>query len=78
MGKSEIYIVSTGMGKGNYLTGNAIELLKKADLIVGYKKYINDINGLIQGKEVYATGMTEEVDRCKYVIKQALVVKKLP
>ena len=74
---SQIYIVSTGMGKGNYMTANAVELLKKADLIVGYTKYIDDIKDLISGKEIYATGMMEEVARCKYVLEQALSHKKV-
>ncbi|HBH18866.1 MAG TPA: precorrin-3B C(17)-methyltransferase, partial [Cyanobacteria bacterium UBA9579] len=36
MSKGEIYIISTGTGNVQQLTGNACELLGKADLIVGY------------------------------------------
>jgi precorrin-3B C17-methyltransferase len=77
MKKGEIYVVSTGMGNTGSLTGNALELLNKADMVVGYTKYISNISGLIQGKEIYATGMTHEVERCKYAIKQALEFKKV-
>ncbi|HBH18867.1 MAG TPA: precorrin-3B C(17)-methyltransferase, partial [Cyanobacteria bacterium UBA9579] len=48
-----------------------------ADLIVGYTKYIKDIESLIKDKEVYSTGMTHEVDRCKYAVGQALTSKKV-
>ena len=77
MSKGEIYIISTGSGNIQQITGNAMEFLKKADLIVGYSKYIKDIASAIEGKEVYSTGMTHEVDRCKYAIKQALTSKKV-
>ena len=77
MSKGEIYIISTGTGNVQQLTGNACELLGKADLIVGYTKYIKDIESLIKDKEVYSTGMTHEVDRCKYAVEQALTSKKV-
>lgn len=77
MTKGEIYIVSTGMGTVQHLTHNALEALKNADLIVGYNKYIKDIAPIIEGKEIYQTGMTHEVERCKYAIKQALDSKKV-
>lgn len=77
MSKGEIYIISTGCGNPSYLTQNASELLKKSNLIIGYNKYIKDIKEVIQGKEVFSTGMTHEVDRCKYAIKEALAFKKV-
>lgn len=72
MRKGEIYIVSTGIGEKDHLTYNALALLQKADLIVGYQKYIDDIKPLIEKKIIYSTGMTQEVDRCKYAIQKAL------
>ncbi|OGI18690.1 MAG: precorrin-3B C(17)-methyltransferase [Candidatus Melainabacteria bacterium RIFOXYA2_FULL_32_9] len=77
MSKGEIYIVSTGTGNIQQLTGNAVECLNKADLIVGYSKYIKDIESLIEGKEIYSTGMTHEVDRCKYAVQETLKSKKV-
>lgn len=77
MQKGEIYLVSTGAGGIEQITQNAILALDKAELIVGYTKYIKDIEPLLQNKEVYTTGMTHEVERCKYAIKQALNLKKV-
>ncbi|MFH0926107.1 MAG: precorrin-3B C(17)-methyltransferase [bacterium] len=84
MKKGELYIISSGVGQGGYLTSNTLRLLEKSELIVGYKKYIQDIQPLIKNKlsanydtEVYSTGMTQEVDRCKYAIKQALNKKRV-
>lgn len=77
MQKGEIYIVSTGTGNLGQLTSNALKALEKSELIVGYKKYIEDIFELIQNKEIQASGMKQEVDRCKYVIEEALKLKKV-
>lgn len=72
MKKGQIYIISTGTGNGEQLTLNALNLLKRSELIVGYSKYIDDIKNIIANKKTYSTGMTKEVDRCKYAINQAL------
>ena len=76
MQKGEIYIISTGAGPG-YITPNAFAALEKADLIAGYTKYLKDIASLIENKETYSTGMTQEAERCKYAVKQALTGKKV-
>lgn len=77
MNKGEIYILSTGTGDTGQLTRNVVDLLEKSDLIVSYTKYTKDIAPVIEGKEVYTTGMTHEVDRCKYALEQALTSKKV-
>jgi precorrin-3B C17-methyltransferase len=77
MKKGEIYIVSTGVGEKEHMTFNALTMLQKADIIVGYKKYIEDIKPLIEGKLSYSSGMTQEVDRCKYAIEKALEKNKV-
>ncbi len=62
MQKGHIYIVSTGVGNVGQLTQNALKALEKSDMIVGYTKYISDISPIIEGKEIYSTGMTQEVE----------------
>ena len=77
MSKGAIYILSTGTGDPGQLTRNVVDYLQKADLIVSYTKYLKDIESVVKGKEVYSTGMTHEVERCKYAIEQALQSKKV-
>jgi len=60
-----------------HLTFKAKEALETCDVVVGYKTYIDLIKGVIQGKEVFSTGMTKEVDRCQRAIKLASQGKKV-
>ncbi len=53
------------------MTPAAREALRKSAAVVGYKRYIDLISPLIAGKEVLASGMTEEVDRVKKALDLA-------
>lgn len=66
-----IYIVGTGPGDMKHITPLAQDAIKKSDVIVGYNTYLTLIEGLIKGKEIYSTGMTREVDRCKKAVELA-------
>lgn len=50
----------------------ARKVIKKADIIVGYKRYLDLIKKLIIDKESAAFGMREEIKRARYAIDQAL------
>jgi len=39
--------------------------------VVGYKHYLEHIDDLTDGKELIASGMTEEVDRCRAALERA-------
>lgn len=79
MGKSMSHIDIVGIGGGKYegMTMEALESLKKADVIVGYTKYIELIKPSFPDKEIYATGMKQEVDRCKAALDMALEGKRI-
>ncbi|WP_050607948.1 precorrin-3B C(17)-methyltransferase [Clostridium niameyense] len=62
MGK--LYVVGIGPGSLENMTIKAQQALKESNIIVGYSKYINYVQSLIEGKEVYSTGMKKEEDRC--------------
>lgn len=46
-------------------------MLKEADLIIGYKTYIELIKDIIEGKEIISSGMKKEVERCTFAIEKA-------
>ena len=50
----------------------AYRVIRQADIIVGYKTYINLIDELLEGKEVLSSGMMKEIDRSKLAIEKAL------
>jgi len=68
---SKLTLVSTGAGGSRYLTNEAIEAIKGADLIVAYTKYAKDLPELVEGKEVFTTPMTKEIERVQYAIDEA-------
>lgn len=69
MGK--LYVVGIGPGGLEHMTLKAKEVIKESEIIVGYTKYIKLIKSLIEGKEVFSTGMKAEVERCKKALELA-------
>ena len=59
-----LYVVGTGPGSAEYMTVAAINALKKSDIIIGYKTYLELIPEFLEGKEVISSEMMKEVDRC--------------
>lgn len=39
---------------------------------MGYKRYIGLVAPLLEGKEIFSNGMTEETERCRWAIEAAL------
>lgn len=76
-GPGKISVVGIGPGGLDQLTGKAVEALKDADAVAGYTRYVNLIKELIKGKEVFTSGMTEEVLRCEGAVSLALSGKKV-
>lgn len=60
-----------GPGKRDLLTPRAMESIKKADVVIGYKTYINLIADLLNEKQVISSGMRKEAERAQLAIEQA-------
>lgn len=69
MGK--LFLVGIGPGGREHMTLRAIEALREADAVVGYKTYLELIGDLITGKDVVSTGMREEVERVRMAVDLA-------
>ncbi len=67
----KLCIVGTGPGSLQHLTPMAKKAIEDADVIIGYKTYLDLIKPLLPGKEVLSSGMMQEVDRCKKAIELA-------
>lgn len=67
----KLYVIGIGPGGLEHMTIKAREAIKESDVIVGYTKYIKMIEPLIEDKEVFATGMRGEEERCKKAIELA-------
>ena len=71
MNRSLVYVVGLGPGGAQYLTAQAQTALQAADVLCGYTVYIDLVRPLYPDKEVYATGMTREIDRCRWALETA-------
>jgi precorrin-3B methylase len=55
----------------------ALKALTEAEVIAGYKTYLELISDLLVGKTVFSSGMKKEIDRCREAIDQALAGKRV-
>jgi precorrin-3B C17-methyltransferase len=70
-GTGTLYVVGTGPGSIKYMTIGAIDVLKSADVIIGYKTYLELIPEFLENKEVISSEMMKEVDRSRKAIDLA-------
>ncbi|MBI9081575.1 MAG: precorrin-3B C(17)-methyltransferase [Pseudodesulfovibrio sp.] len=64
--------VSLGPGDESLLTPAARKAIESADVVAGYKGYMELVNPvLLKGKEVISTGMMGEVERARLAIESA-------
>lgn len=65
-----INVVGIGQNRENMTLG-AIKAIEESDVIIGYKKYINQIEDLLEGKEVIKKGMGDEIARAELAIEKS-------
>ena len=75
--ENAVYVVGLGPGDVSYLTQEAQSALEHADAICGYKLYIDLIEPEFPCEEYYATGMTQEIDRCRWALEKAHTGKRV-
>jgi precorrin-3B C17-methyltransferase len=66
-----------GIGPGDPLdrTRRAEAAIIGSDVVVGYRQYLDLVEDLTKGKEIVASGMTQEVERCRAALRQAAAGK---
>lgn len=67
----KLFIVGVGPGHHDHMTQRALQVIEESDTIVGYTTYVNIVNDLIDGKDVYRYAMTQEVERAHQCIDLA-------
>lgn len=71
MSRKLVSVVGLGPGNAQFLTAQAQAALQKADVLCGYTVYIDLVRPHYPEKEVYTTGMTREIDRCRWALEAA-------
>ncbi len=67
----KIYAVGLGPGSPAMLSPRAKEVLENCDTIAGYRSYLEQIPDLIENKQIIASGMRQELDRCRTALDAA-------
>ena len=69
--KSKIYVVGMGPGREDMMTGEAIQALEQADVIIGYTVYLKLLGERFGQKEFLSTPMKQERERCVMCFEEA-------
>ena len=73
---SKLIVAGIGSGDPDTMTVAVDNVLKSADIIIGYNVYIDLVKDQYPGKEFLSTAMTKEVDRCRLALDSALKGKR--
>lgn len=75
--RGRLAVVGIGPGDPDQMSLRAYRIIKEADVIVGYKTYLNLLGNLLDGKEVASSGMTKEIERCQLAVDLAVSGKNV-
>jgi adenosylcobyric acid synthase len=71
MSQGKLYVVGIGPGDLQHLTPAARAAIAAAEVVAGYQTYLDLIPELLAGKELLASGMRQEVERCRQALERA-------
>ena len=74
---TRIYVVGMGPGKEEMMTGEAIQALEEANVIIGYSVYLKLLGERFQEKEFLSTPMRQEKERCMMCFEEAAKGKQV-
>ena len=66
-----VYVVGLGPGGPQFLTAQAQSALTQAEVLCGYTVYLELVRPYFPDKTYYSTGMTREIDRCRWALETA-------
>lgn len=68
---AKLYVVGIGPGRADLMTREALEALNEAEVIAGYRLYVELIRGQFPDKTYIETGMRGETERCRRAVEEA-------
>lgn len=74
---NKIYIIGIGPGAYQKMTLEAIQILERVDIIIGYHVYVDLIKEYFPKKEFLTSPMRKEIERCKMALEQARKGKEI-
>jgi precorrin-3B C17-methyltransferase len=69
--KGILYLVGIGPGAKDHITPAALAAIADAEIVVGYGTYLALVKHLLDGKEIFRSGMTEEIGSVRTAVERA-------
>lgn len=69
-GHGRLFIVGLGPGDRAAMTGQALDAVRQAEVVVGYEGYFTGLSDLVAGKECRALPLTQERERARLAVEQ--------
>lgn len=66
-----LYIVGTGPGSPGQMTGDALQAIESAEIIIGNSSYLTALAPFLIGKKVIQSSMGKEVERAQQAVELA-------
>ena len=66
-----LYLVGLGPGDSNLLAPGASTVLQTADVVVGFRGYMEQISSLVEGKEIVSMELGQELERAAKAVELA-------
>lgn len=77
-GRGALYVIGIGPGDPGQLTREALEILERCDVLIGYETYLDLVRDLIDPRqEVIGHHMGQEADRCRQALTLASEGKRV-
>jgi precorrin-3B C17-methyltransferase len=76
-GPGRLTVVSTGPGFPAYIAPRARAALDAAQVVAGYRTYMELLRPLLKGQEIVATGMKAEMERCRAAVDLAAAGRRV-
>jgi len=68
--RGRLFVVGLGPGDRAVMTGQAVEALRQAEVVVGYDGYFSGIADLVRGKECLSLPLTQEAERARVAVER--------
>lgn len=76
-GPGSVAVIGIGAGTRQLLTREAAAALRSADVVIGYRTYVEQVRELYPDKEFIAGAMGAELDRCREALALAAAGRKV-
>lgn len=70
--RGTLYVVGIGPGSREQMTGRALEVMERCQVIAGYTVYVDLVKKIFPRKEFLTTAMTKEEERCRKAFRCCL------